>query len=245
MLVGTGDPQSLLGPRAVEMKRLDTAPETLDGVSVLQVLCEIDSATECEMLPPALHPTLPPLVNWQAWRVPASPWGRFDLALTRIECRSGVRPRGLLTRGYANNAEAARALADRWGFGLEVAEVTIDHRYDEIRCEVERAGELILAIGLRDPEPLGMLDIQYVASLHAANTERGLRLVQCDPAHEPERAERGVPIVDQFVAEEWGEERLVPVYPVSASLAQGRLTLPELRFVCRPDELAFTGTEPV
>ena len=35
MLVGTGDPQGLLGPRAVEMKRLDTAPETLDGVSVL------------------------------------------------------------------------------------------------------------------------------------------------------------------------------------------------------------------
>ena len=54
-----------------------------------------------------------------------------------------------------------------------------------------------------------------------------------------------VALKDQFVAEEWGEERLVPVYPVSASLAQGRLTLPELRFVCRPDELAFTGTEPV
>lgn len=36
-----------------------------------------------------------------------------------------------------------------------------------------------------------------------------------------------------------------PFYPVSASLAQGRLTLPKRRFVCRPDKLAFTGTEPV
>ena len=245
MLVGTADPQTLLAPRAVEMKRLDTAPEPLEGVSVLQVLCEVDSSGECEMLPPALHPTLPPLLNWQAWHVPVSPWGAFDLAMSRIECRSGVRPRALLTRGYIDNAAAARALGERWGFGLEVADVAFDHRYDEIRCEVERSGELILAIGLRDPEPLGMLDIQYVASLHPAKTERGLRLVQCDPAHEPERAERGVPIVDEFVAEQWGEPRLAPVYPVSASLAQGRLTLPKLRFVCRPDELAFTGTEPV
>ena len=36
-----------------------------------------------------------------------------------------------------------------------------------------------------------------------------------------------------------------PFDPVSASLAQGRLTLPKLRVVCRPDKLAFTGTEPV
>ena len=36
-----------------------------------------------------------------------------------------------------------------------------------------------------------------------------------------------------------------PFDPVSASLAQGRLTLPKLRFVCRHDELVFTGTEPV
>jgi hypothetical protein len=126
-----------------------------------------------------------------------------------------------------------------------MAQVVLERRYDEILCEVEISGETILAIGLRDPVPLGMTDVQYVASLHAARTERGLRLVQCDPLHEPDRAERGVPVVDHFDAELWGDERLLPVYPVSASIATGRVTLPKLRYVCKPDEMAFTGTEPV
>jgi hypothetical protein len=245
MLVGTADPTTLLAPRAVVMEKLDTEPEVLGGVSVLQVLCEIDSSPECEILPPSLHPTLPPLLNWQAWRVPASPWGPFALAMTRIECRSGVRPRALLTQGYVDNVDAARALGERWGFRLEVATVAVEQRYDETRCEVHRQGEAILSIGLRDPEPLGMLDIQYVSALHATRLERGLRLLQCDTAYEPERAERGTPLVDHFDAEQWGEPRLVPVYPVSASLTRGRVTLPKLRFVCRPDELAFTGTESI
>lgn len=246
MLVGTANPDTLLGPRAVEMKRLDSRPEPLENVTVLQVLCEIDSSSACEVLPPALHPTIPPLVNWQAWSVPESPWGAFTLAMTRIECRSGVRPRGLLTGGYIDNTDAASALAERWGYGLQLADVVVlERRYDEVRCDVELVGESILEIGLRDPVPLGMSDVQYVAALHAARTERGLRLVQCDPRHEPERAERGAPIIDHFDASLWGEERLLPAYPVSASVATGRVTLPELRYVCRPDELAFTGTEPV
>jgi hypothetical protein len=32
---------------------------------------------------------------------------------------------------------------------------------------------------------------------------------------------------------------------VSASIAVEQVTFPAIRFVCRPDELAFTGTETV
>ena len=77
MLVGTADPRELLAARAVDMKRLDADAVALEGVEVLQVLCEIASEPQCEMLPPALHPTIPPIVNWQAWRVP-------DLSLIHI-----------------------------------------------------------------------------------------------------------------------------------------------------------------
>jgi hypothetical protein len=245
MLFGTADPDELLSARAVEMKRLDSEAEPLENVTVLQVLCELDSSGECEMLPPALHPTIPPLVNWQAWSVPESPWGAFTLAMTRIECRSGVRPRTLLTGVYIDNPDAAAALAERWGYGLQPADVVLERRYDEVRCDVELEGESILEIGLRDPVPLGSTDVQYIAALHAAHTDRGLRLVQCDPRHEPERAERGDPIVDHFDASLWGEERMTPAYPVSASVATGRVTLPKLRFVCKADEMAFTGTESV
>jgi len=43
------------------------------------------------VLPPSLHPTIPPALSIQVWRVAESPWGAFHWALTRISCRSGVR----------------------------------------------------------------------------------------------------------------------------------------------------------
>jgi hypothetical protein len=51
--------------------------------------------------------------------------------------------------------------------------------------------------------------------------------------------------VRSFDAGAWGDPRVQPVYPVSASLAVADVTLPRIRFLCRPDVLAFEGTEVV
>ena len=244
MLTGTAAPDSL-EPGAPEVAGFDAEAVTLEGAEVLQVLCEIASAPMCEMLPPALHPTLPPLVRWSVHRFPASPWGPFCLAQTRIECRSGVRPRGFLVSGVTDSAGAAEALAAGWGYRLQAGEVSLRRGYDEVRARVEIEGSPVLELGLRGPEPLGLTDIQPVASLHLARTPRGLRLVQVDPGHVMSRAERGEPLVESFDAAAWGEPRIVPVYPVSASVCTADVTLPKLRFVCRPDVTAFEGTEPV
>ena len=40
-------------------------------------------------------------------------------------------------------------------------------------------------------------------------------------------------------------ETSVPRHPVSASVVSASITLPPIRFVCRPDVLAFAGTEKV
>ena len=59
------------------------------------------------------------------------------------------------------------------------------------------------------------------------------------------RAERLRPQLDEFDAAGFGVHPSVePYHPVSASIALGTIELHRLRFVCRPDELAFTGTEP-
>ena len=244
MLVGTDDLQRITS-RAVDMKTLDTEAVALESVEVLQVLCEIDASEECALFPPALHPSLPPLVNWQLWKVGESPWGSFSLATTRLECRSGLRPRGLLLGAFIDNELAAAALAERWGYGLRIGAVALERRYDEVRGSVDSDGERILEIGLRDPCPLGSTDVQYVASVHPTITPSGLRLLQVDPDYALERAERGTPIVDNFDSTAWGDERVQPVYPVSASIALGRVTLPKLRFMCQPDVLAFTWTESI
>ena len=118
------------------------------------------------------------------------------------------------------------------------------HRnYDAVHVAVEADGIPLLELGLRDPEPLTPNDIQYVSDCHLAHTPRGVRLVQADPQYSVLRAERGVPEVIHFEASEWGDERVRPIYPVSASITTVDVTLSKLRYLCLPDQLAFTGTE--
>jgi hypothetical protein len=81
--------------------------------------------------------------------------------------------------------------------------------------------------------------------MHLAHTPRGLRLVQVDPAVAVARAERGRPELGAFDAVAWGDARLLPTEPVSASIALADVTLPALRYLCRPDVWAFDGTERV
>ncbi len=244
MLIGLRDPQTLAS-RVARMPTLDTAALVLDGVETLQLLCEIESAKTSLLLPPSLHPTLPGIVNWQVQHFPTSPWGPFRLAQTRIECRSGLRPRVFLLRAVCDQRDAALALAERWGFAVDDGSVTLDRGYDRIEARAAIDGRGILRLELRDPETLRPDDVQYVANLNLAETPRGLRLVQVDADFRVERAERGRPRVLSFDAASWGEPDVVPLQPVSASFTVGSVTLPSLRFLCRPEVSAFEGTEKV
>jgi hypothetical protein len=244
VLRGSADP-ARLAAGAVALASFATEPLKLLGVETLQVFCEIDSAGSDSLLPPALHPTLPPAVTWLVQRVAGSPWGAFTMAQCRIECRSGLRPRGFLRGGVIDNAEAARELGLRWGYTLRSGEVRLARNYDRVRAEASLGGAPVLDLELRDPTPLQGSDLHYVANVNLAETPRGLRLVQVDPDFEIERAERGRPVIRHFDAAAWGAAGVRPSYPVSASFSSGSVTLPALRYVCRPDVLAFEGSERV
>jgi len=242
MLSGTADPKALrVG--APNLTDLVGEAVVLDGVETLQVICETAAGEAQNLLPPALHPTLPGLLSWTVQKVPESPWGSFQLAQTRLQCRSGVRPRGFLCSARVDNEAAAAALEARWGFRVGLGRVALSRRYDEIGASVGAVESPILEVALRDPEPLGADYIQYVAGMHLAQTERGLRLVQVDCEYQPERSERGTPVVGEFDPAAWGAGTLQPEYPVSASFTVGSMTLPTLRFLCRPGVWAFDGTE--
>jgi hypothetical protein len=244
MLSGIANPEAREAgaPRLID---LGTEEVNLPGASVLQVLCELanDSA---ELLPPALHPTLPGIVTWGVYDFPESPWGAFRLAQTRIECRSGTRPRGFLVSGVIDNDAAREALQSRWGYLLAAGQIDFRRGYDGADVGVRsRDGQPMLALGLRAPVRLPEDVVQFVASIHPVHTPRGYRLLQVDPRHSLQRAERGDPGVECFDAEAWGEARIEPVYPISASICLADVRLPRLRFLCRPGEIAFTGTEPI
>jgi hypothetical protein len=244
VLRGSADP-ARLAAGAVALASFATEPLKLLGVETLQIFCEIDSAGSDALLPPALHPTLPPAVTWLVQRVAESPWGAFRMAQCRVECRSGLRPRGLLCGGVIDNAGAARELGARWGYTLRLGDVRLERSYDRVRALASLGAAPVLELELRDPMPLQGSDIHYVANVNLAATPRGLRLVQVDPDFEIERAERGRPVVRHFDAAAWGAPGVRPSYPVSASFSVASMTLPALRYVCRTDVLAFEGSERV
>jgi len=244
MLFGTADLDALAAG-APRMAALDGEATALAGAEVLQAAFELPGALRECLLPPALHPTDPPLAWISLWRCASGPLGPFALAQVRVSCRSGLRPRGFLVGAVVDAPEAGATLAARWGFRCRPGTVVLARQYDAVEARVVVDGCTVLDLALRDPDPLGAHDVQYTASMHLAHTPRGLRLVQVDPDVRIERAERGRPSLAAFDAAAWGDARLAPAHPVSGTIAVADVTLPRLRYVCRPDMWAFDGTEAV
>ncbi|MDA0978002.1 MAG: hypothetical protein O3B72_05555, partial [Proteobacteria bacterium] len=74
MLTGTADITQLAADAPTIEAFLDQAvlfPE----VYCLQVTLEMRKASREALLPPALHPTIPPAISIQAWQVLDGPWG--------------------------------------------------------------------------------------------------------------------------------------------------------------------------
>ncbi|HSD11766.1 MAG TPA: acetoacetate decarboxylase family protein [Candidatus Binatia bacterium] len=244
MLIGTANLEEF-SARAPTVKAWAGEAVTLEQADVLQVAYEIATPHREAMLPPGLHPTDPPIVTWLFYRCPTSPWGSFTIAQTRIECRSGLRLRAFLVGAALDNTAAAQALGKRWGFATLDARIELHRYYDSLRAAVVAGGRTILDVAVSDPDPLSAADIQYIANMNLAHTPRGLRLVQVEPRYQVHRIERGRPRLASFDGAAWGDARIEPVYPVSASIALADVTIPRVRFVCRPDVLAFEGTESV
>ncbi len=245
MLFGTADVDALAAG-APRMERLDADPLVLPGALVVQATFEMPAIVRECFLPPALHPTDPPLVSWLVYHcAEGGPLGAFALAQLRVSCRSGLRPRGFLVDGVIDATDAGRALAARWGYRVRHGEVRTTRHFEAVSVRIAIEGRPIADLALRDPDPLAAGDVQYTASMHLAETPRGRRLVQVDPSYAVARAERARPRLLAFDAAACGDARLAPTSPVSASIALADVTLPKLRYLCRPDVWAFDGTERV
>jgi hypothetical protein len=243
VLTGSAD-VARLAERAGTIDAWATAPVRLEHVETLTVVYEIESAGAEDLLPPALHPTIPPIASWTFHRAAASPAGPFTVAELRIGCRFGVRPRGFVAGAFVDGAGAASLLSTR-GYRTEVADVRLQRFYDEVVGTVEVHGRPVLTALLLDPDPLSPSDVQQIATMVLARTPRGIRLVQVEPELTIRRAERGRPRLGHFDAAAWGADGVRPAYAVSASTTVSDVTIPPIRYAAKPDVLAFQGTEPV
>jgi len=246
MLVGTADSATLARTLATAtMAAFPTEPIRFEQVTCFQLTAEMRNQARESVLPPSLHPTIPPALSLQVWDVGQSPWGAFRMAMARLSCRSGVRARGFATAVFVSTAPACDGLRAAFGCPARVAPVELRHGYDGIDAKVELDGREILRVTAIDPEPMDVNDVQYTGTLNLAHTPLGLRLVQLEADHEATRVERLRARLQAFDGGAWGSALLQPYFVVSSSLASETVVFPPIRFVCKPDELAFTGTESV
>lgn len=241
MLTGTASPEAV-SAGAATIAAWSSEPVHFEGVTCFQLVAELRRASRSALLPPGLHPTDPPSLSIQGWNVASSPWGSFSWVFSRISCRSGVRARGLTTAAIASSPEAAHGLATTLGFPCRVGTVKLARHYDGVDLDVDQT----LRIRAVDARPLGLDNVQYTGTMNLAHTPSGLRLVQVETDHEPLQVDRMRGRIDHFDAAAWGDERLDPYSVVAATVAQERaISVPALRFVCRPDVSAFEGTERI
>ena len=244
MIVGSAD-IAALSAEAPTIAAYSPDPVSLTEVECFQLTAEMRNSAREAVLPSALHPTVPPALSLQAWNIGSSPWGRFSMALARVSCRSGVRARGFTTRLVASTDEAVAGLAATFGFPAAGGDVALRRHYDGVDVSVVEDGQEILRVSALDPDPMGTDDVQYTGTMNLAHTPNGLRLVQVEAEHVATRVERLTARILSFDPAGWGNGLLDPYHVVSASIALEQVVMPPLRFVCKVDELAFTGTEKI
>lgn len=245
-LSGTLDTKPLLD-QAPRVDSYDAEPWELTGVELLHLKFEIDEASMTSALPPALHPTIPPVVIFTVAAYPETPVGAFTLAQVRVGCRASALPRGYLLRAYSDSPTACEALARGWGFNVHPADVRLRRYHDRIAGSVTLEGASVLEASLLNPEPVSGGDIQYVASMHLARThddEGAGALIQVDPSYTFHRAERGTPQVT-FDRAAWRAQGIEPTWPVAATFALVDTVIPRIRYVLHPGKPSVVGTRKV
>ncbi|MEQ8859117.1 MAG: hypothetical protein RIC56_10740 [Pseudomonadales bacterium] len=244
MLTGSAD-VTVLAATAPAVSGYFAEPLVLEDVVLFQCVLEMRNGAREAVLPPALHPTIPPTLSVQVWQAGASPWGAFRMAVTRVSCRGGVRARGFTTAAIATTGAAVDGLRSQLGYPARLGEIDFLSSYSRVDVSVVEQARSGLRLCAVDPVPLGPDDAQYTGTLNLARVPEGVRLVQAEFQMAPQRVERLKARLIDFDPACWGDERLDPYHVVAASVASGTVTFPPLRFLLRPDELAFTGTETI
>lgn len=235
---GTLDVQAA-AVHAPRLRGFDTEAWELPGVEILHLTFEVDEGPAAELIPPALHPSIPPYVALWIARYPQSPIGPFALAQLRLVARAGVRPRGYLLGAYTDSDKAAAELSARWGFNAALGAITIDPRHDRIIGCVQRNKETILEIELQNPEQISGLDVTYSDGLNLAQaTVDGQEqpvLIQVDPEYVFHNAQRGRPRLITFQGAAWGvAHKLHCTNPIAAVFTRCDTDFPKVRFALDP-----------
>ena len=221
---------------ALDLDAADTV--VLSDVQIGYVLFEFPMRSAEALLPQSLHPSVPAVLGVTFVRADDGPLGTFILAYVGIACRTGIKPRHMITRAWCNQSDAGAWFAARYGFDVQPATVSYAETYDRCRGTVETDGLTELDVATTSTLPLvgSGATVKYSPPLNAARVGDHDALVQFEAAYEFRRVLRGVPQAHAFNGPTIlgpcadNEAPLRPTHPISGTHANVDLHLLPVRF---------------
>ena len=206
---------------------------------------EVEDTYRLEMLPAALHPSIPLYAQITVRVHGSSPVGAFNLAEVRLMSRAGSHYGGYTIGAFANTTESVEFLRTGYGWAASLGEVTLNQRHFGARAHVEVDGRCVLDMSLAHPQPITPGDLLVTAGFHLARVGSDLRLIQSEPAYEIEMIQRGKPELTSLDAEAFGDARVRPHNPIVATYLKGSFKLGRVRYLMDPTRPATEGTQRI
>ena len=169
----------------------------LPGAQFLQINWEVDDAAALALTPPSLHPSIPPFASFFGCDFPESPVGPFSIVQVRLVVRAGIRPRGLCLGAVCDSPAAVVALRDHWGYPVQLGEIEVARRHDQVRFTAGLEGRTVVDLAVHTADVINGSDLMTFDNLHLVRLgdEIGAKLVQVDPEYTIHQADRGRPFV--------------------------------------------------
>jgi hypothetical protein len=221
--------------------------EMPDG-EFLQINWEVDDDGALALTPPSLHPSIPPFASLFASHIPESPVGAFSLVQVRLVVRAGIRPRALCLGAVCDSATAVEALRRHWGYPVDLGDVEVARRHDQVRYTASLDGRVVADLVVHTADVINGSDLMTFDNLHLVRIgdEDRAKLVQVDPEYTIHQADRGRPVVslpDPQALGMRGALRLAA--PIIGFTFRADADLVPVRFTIDTDRPAATSTSRV
>jgi len=179
------------------LSSLETPEWEMPDGEFLQINWEVEDEAALTLTPPSLHPSIPAFASFFASRVVDSPVGAFSLVQIRLVVRAGIRPRALCLGAVCDSAAAVEALRKHWGYPVDLGEVDVARRHDQVRYTASLDGRVVADLAVHTADVINGSDLMTFDNLHLVRIgdEQSAKLVQVDPEYTIHQADRGRPTV--------------------------------------------------
>jgi hypothetical protein len=169
----------------------------LPDAEFLQINWEVEDDGALELTPRSLHPSIPPFASFFGCHFPESPVGPFSIVQVRLVVRAGIRPRGLCLGAVCDSTAAVDALRDHWGYPVQLGDVDLAHRHDQVRFTAALDGRTVIELAVHTADVINGSDLMTFDNLHLTRVgdDAAATLVQVDPEYTIHQADRGRPAV--------------------------------------------------